>query len=269
MYTRFSWILLVLALFTGICSAVNLTLEYRYIFHRNKTTQLVLQNETVIYWVENQTQTPRTALYTKAWIFEPDTNRTGYRYSNLRVSFLSDCKDAMTKSNNTKYPIKFLIYPYSYATVSPELGSEYQDLPVFCEEVNLRSFNKSSYYSKNYSSGELFIGFRGTVKYATDPATKEVVLLQYVIPKCTIMVEAFGSVTMVSSLTLFYGILVLILVPAFITIIAHFIMLICQNKESEKSEASFKRVTYECRLFWIVWIASFAIFIGVVLIPIY
>jgi len=226
-----------------------------------------------MYWKPNQTDDPPTALWTNAYIFEPDTNKTGYRFSTITVTFLADCKDTMVWNQNHSEqgdrPLFFLMYPYSYATVSPNFSAEFQDLPSFCEQVSLRDFTGSSdTYTKNFSAGELFIGYRGTVhiKKTTD---ERIVLVQSEIDSCTIVVEAFGPVVLVSSLRLFYGVLALILIPAFITIVAHFVILTCQRNAAEKSEAGFKRVTHECRLFWITWVGAFALFIGFVLVPIY
>lgn len=244
----------------------NLTLEYNYTYFHDRVSHLILTNQSIMYWKPNQSNVPATELMTDAWIFEPETNSTGYRFSTIRVSFLGDCKRSM--SNASDYPVHFLLYPFSYATVSPEFGAEFQDLPSFCQEVTIQSFNKSDIYQKNFSSGELFIGFRGIAK-VMKKADGSYVVRQTNISYCTIVVEAFGPLQMVSSLLLFYGILVLILVPAVLTLLVHFVMLVCQRNAAEKSEAGFKRVTCECRIFWITWIGAFALFIGVVLVPMY
>jgi len=247
----------------------NLTLEYHYIYDHSTYAVLHMQNQSLVDWVPNQTNVPPCDLYTNAWIFEPYTNKTGYRFSLLRVTYHEDCLYALNYSlYHTSYPIKFLMYPFSYATVSPEFGSDFQNLPIFCDEVTVRSFNNSGTYVKNFSSGELFIGFRATVKFSRN-AAGEYVIRQTNVTSCTITVEAFGPTVMVDSLTLFYGILALILLPAILTIIVHFIMLVSQRNASEKSEAGFKRVTCECRLFWVSWIACFAAFIGIILVPMY
>ena len=244
----------------------NLTLEYNYTYFHDRVSHLVLKNESIMYWKPNQTNDPATQLMTNAYIFEPDTNSTGYRFSTIGVTFLGDCKLSLSAGGD--YPVIFLMYPFSYATVSPEFGAEFQDLPSFCQEVTHQSFNNSNIYEKNFSSGELFIGFRGIAK-VMKKADGSYFVRQTNVSSCTIIVQAYGPLEMVPSLTLFYGILVLILVPALLTIIAHFVMLVCQRNAPEKSEAGFKRVTCECRLFWVTWVGAFALFIGVVLVPMY
>ena len=265
MMSRIALIVAIVALSASVYAASsNLTLEFNYTYFYDQVVSLNLSGAAPVDWKENQTEGDYYELVTNAWIFEPTTNETGTRFSTMRVTFGEGCQDAFNVS-----ALKMIMYPFGYPAVSPNLSAQFQDLPSFAQEVSMATFNGTDHFSKNYSAGEVFLGWRCCMQVGILPKTGEYTVIENNLTTCIITVEAFGPTVLVSSLKLFYGTLLLILVPALLTIIAHFIMLCAQRNATEKSEASFKRANCECRLFWLVWVVSFGIYIGVVMVPLY
>lgn len=259
-----SLIIFSLALVSLAYPSENLTLEFNPIHYYQQINVLELINEGVMEWKPNQTGECLHELITNAWIFEPLTNETGTRFSTISVRFDSNCYSSFVQTKNS-----MLMYPFGYPAVSPDFSGGFVDFPLFVQVITANHFDNDTHtYEKNYSSGEVLIGWSCCASFGIN-TKDEYVVVQKNFSKCTITVEAYGPTVIVSSLKLFYGTLLLILVPALITIIAHFVMLICQRNAVEKSEASFKRANCECRLFWLVWVLAFAVYIGLVMVPLY
>jgi len=259
-------LLVVFATLFAFAYAQNITLEFNNTFIYDEKYVLDMTGRAPGDWKDNQTVEGVYQMVTNTWIFQPSTNETGSRFSTIRVSFDEDCYKSFNKTK-----LQLIMYPFGYPAVSPNLSSGFiPDLPSFATIVSVGSFDNDTHtYAKNYSSGEVFIGWSCCMSIGTSRKTGEYVIMQKNMTSCHITVEAFGPTVLVSSLKLFYGTLLLILVPALITIIAHFLMLICQRSASDKSEASFKRANCECRLFWLVWVVAFAVYIGAVMVPLY
>ena len=193
-----------------------------------------------------------------------------YRYSTVRITFASNCKRSLNVSMPSYEPsLHLLLYPASYPVVSPNFTSSFQDLPAFAKEITVSSFNGSDTLSYNFSAGELFLGFRCCAGLFVSRSTGQYAVVQTNITECDITVEAFGPTVLVSSLKLFYGTLVLILLPAVITIAVHCIAVAGQRSTADKSEAAFKRVRCECCFFWLAWVVTFVFYIIAVLVPLY
>lgn len=255
---------------TGSSSPLpELTLSFNLTNFYSQTTTLHLENAPVMFWAPNQTQ-PYSQLRTPGWIFEPSPGRTGYRYSTVRITFASNCKRSLNVSMPSYEPsLHLLLYPASYPVVSPNFTSSFQDLPAFAKEITVSSFNGSDTLSYNFSAGELFLGFRCCAGLFVSRSTGQYAVVQTNITECDITVEAFGPTVLVSSLKLFYGTLVLILLPAVITIAVHCIAVAGQRSSADKSEAAFKRVRCECCFFWLAWVVTFVFYIIAVLVPLY
>jgi len=242
----------------------NLTLEFKTNHFYDVNFTMHLENAAVADWKENQTDDVWYQLVTNAWIFEPSTNETGTRYSSIRVTFDSNCYDSLNESQ-----LQMIMYPFGYPAVSPDFTGGFVDYPTYVQLVTPSHFDNTTHIlQKEYNSGEVFIGW-ACCMHAGITKSGKYVIIQTNLSSCDITIDAFGPTVLVSSLKLFYGTLCLILVPAIITIIAHFIMLVCQRNAVEKSEASFKRTNCECRLFWFVWVIAFGVYIGMVLVPMY
>ena len=248
---------------TGSTSELpELSLAFNLTNYYDKTVTLHLENAPVMYWAPNQTQ-PYSQLRTPGWIFEPSPGRTGYRYSTVRITFANNCKRSLNVSMPSFEPSLYLVlYPAGYPVVSP-------NLPSFAKEITYKSFNDSDTLTYEFSAGELFLGYRCCAGLFISRSTGHYAVQQTNITECDITVEAFGDTVLVSSLKFFYGTLVLILLPAIITMIVHCSVNAAHRKDADKSEAAFKRVRCECCFFWISWVITFAIYIVVVLVPLY
>lgn len=247
----------------------ELTLSFNLTNIYDQTATLHLENTPVMFWAPNQTE-PYYQLRTPGWIFEPQPGRSGYRYSTVRITFAKNCKRSLNVSMPSFEPSLYLIlYPTGYPVVSPNFTAPFQDLPSFAKEITYRSFNDSDTLSYNFSAGELFLGFRCCAGLFISRSSGHYSVQQTNLTECDITVESFGPTVLVSSLKFFYGTLVLILLPAIITILIHCIMVASHSKAADKSEAAFKRVRCECCFFWIAWVVTFAAYIVLVLVPLY
>ena len=251
-------------------SPPSLSLEYKSTYYYDKTTVLNFENQPVVEWAANQTQ-PYYKLETPAWLFEPKTGTTGLRYSKMRVTFGKGCKDALKVSTAKFNPsLRLLIYPYAYPSISPNLTSAQQELPSFAQEVTYLSFGDADTLTYEFSAGELFVGFRCCLSvYVRSNGTYRIE--QTNLSGCPVTVEGSGDTVLVSSLKLFIGTLVLILIPALLTIITHCAMAARQRNKPEgsKTEAQYKATSCKCRVFWISWIIAFGVYIGIILVPMY
>jgi len=244
------------------CSVAELpspTCEFNNTFFHNQSSTLNLTGGAPFDWKEGQPDDNRYQLLTNGWIFEPTTGKTGQRFSTVNVFFGEDCYKSF---NDTK--LRMVLYPFGYPAYAPNFSDwESNDtVPSFVQVVTALQFDNTTHtFEKNFSSGEVFLGWGCCVSLQTTKQKDQYFIKQANMTKCIVTFEAFGPTVLVPSLKLFYGTLLLILVPAILTVFVHFIMLIAQRNAVDKSEAGFKRANCECRLFWLVWFIAFIIYI--------
>jgi len=257
------------ALFAYVCAEeeATLSLEFNITFIYDANSTLNLSGRAPVDWKENQSNPELwTEMVTNSWVYEPSTNETGKRYSSVKVTFGPDC---WTSFNATK--LKMIMYPFGYPAVSPNFSETgFVDYPTFVTVIDAPYFDNASHtLTQSYESGDVFIGWSCCASFGKGLKTGKYIVIEDNLTSCVVTFEAFGPTVLVSSLKLFYGTLLLILVPAIITILAHCIMVVAQRNAKEKSEASFKRANCECRLFWLVWFIAFLVYIIVVMVPLY
>ena len=265
----FCFVFSVLVLSVDGASAPTLALNMTYVYSKNLVH--VIENHPMAWWKSSGSGNTSTIL-TQAWILQPvPPNKTAMQYQKTRITFGSDCYQALSVSNAYFNPsLRFLVYASGIATISPNITDEsFSGLPPYAYDVSKYNFtNSSSTFSIDLDGGEVYLGFDCCLALLSYSSTGEYKIIQNNVSKCTVTVEGIGDPVYVPSYRLFWGIVVLFLVPSLLAGFIHCCCTIANRNEDDKNDARLRVSGHECRCFFILWFALFAVFFALIVRPI-